>query len=536
MQIFPHEEPLREKLENNKTYSVCQVVDTPDIDTAELCNQLAESDDFENIVKATTVVVQVIVKDDDEKSDMENNDPEDSNCLNPLAPIEDGAKDDEKITCSASLSDIYEMVKNGDGVMPFSSILVSTVVNANDDVFMANELIKALESPKFKPINWEHKGNELTGNENIGVMINTKLLQGSLDNLQEVDPNNIDPNDLTGKLHIRQDGIIWSAYFPSYTGKIKQGLADKNLYVSMECFFNGFDYLLYDKNDPTVSQIIERNDATSDLTWSLRAYGGSGVVEREGKSWRVARVLKNVTFSGQGIVYHPANRYEGQKLSIIFDEPAVSTLTKNDNLVYEYSTDTSVGENMSEIVELNDKINELSAKVDELTLAVQTLETEKADLLIQIENKDATIEATNTALQTASSKLAEIEAKELGRSRFAELIEIAGEADFNYTEEDLSKFSEDTYNAVKTAIAALVKSGVSSQPKTTDQSVSGSPKSTDQSVTNQTNLTEASEELVDAIGNTQADPEESADLVISAGEADVEVALALIKNLFKTNK
>ena len=112
-------------------------------------------------------------------------------------------------------------------IIPFSSILVSDLWNANDDVFCAEEMLKARNTPIHKPINWMHRGSEDTKNETIGVMVNSRVVQGTLSGLKyftDSDIENFSKADtketVSGQLHIRQDGVIWSQYFPSYAKKI----------------------------------------------------------------------------------------------------------------------------------------------------------------------------------------------------------------------------------------------------------------------------------------------------------------------------
>src|SRR5262249_41187146 len=71
--------------------------------------------------------------------------------------------------------------------------------------------------------------------------------------------------------------------------------------VSMECLFNKFDYILTAPDGTT--RIVARNDKTAFLTKHLRCYAGSGYY---GDS-KVGRVLRNIVFSGKGLVKNPAN-------------------------------------------------------------------------------------------------------------------------------------------------------------------------------------------------------------------------------------
>lgn len=140
--------------------------------------------------------------------------------------------------------------KPTDDVTVLSSILVSDIWNANDDVFTSEEILSRYSTAKFKPINWMHKGSEDTENENIGVMLETTLVEGDVPEVNIIkaeDASCSDPRACSGKIHVKQDGIIWSGYFPTYAQKIKKGIQDGKLFVSMECFFEDFGYALRKK-------------------------------------------------------------------------------------------------------------------------------------------------------------------------------------------------------------------------------------------------------------------------------------------------
>ena len=72
-------------------------------------------------------------------------------------------------------------------------------------------------------------------------------------------------------------------------------------FVSMECLFNDFDYAVITPEGQ--EKVISRDEASAFLSKHLRAYGGTG--EYEG--YKVGRMLKNIAFSGKGLVDNPAN-------------------------------------------------------------------------------------------------------------------------------------------------------------------------------------------------------------------------------------
>jgi hypothetical protein len=51
------------------------------------------------------------------------------------------------------------------------------------------------------------------------------------------------------------------------------------------------------------TKIVKRNEASAFLTKHLRSYGGDGIYE----DYKVGRLLRNLSFSGKGLVSKPAN-------------------------------------------------------------------------------------------------------------------------------------------------------------------------------------------------------------------------------------
>jgi hypothetical protein len=221
--------------------------------------------------------------------------------------------------------------KPTDDVTALSSILVSDIWNANDDVFTSEEILSRYSTAKFKPINWMHKGSEDTENENIGVMLETTLVEGDVPevNIIKADESSCkNPRSCSGKIHVKQDGIIWSGYFPTYAQKIKKGIQDGKLFVSMECFFEDFGYALR-KDDDSEIIFLDRSDANSKMSKDLLAFGGKGITQYKGQRYQIGRWLKNITFSGQGVVYEPANKKKNKIYSIIFAQTPQDIMNAN---------------------------------------------------------------------------------------------------------------------------------------------------------------------------------------------------------------
>jgi hypothetical protein len=184
------------------------------------------------------------------------------------------------------------------------SILVSVGWNKNDDVFDPGELYLARSTPVDKQVNYMHTETDI-----IGHIIGSQLA--------EFDGNPID--DGAG-VPTAFDVVVASVLYRKWESPELQrrmddlikGIAAGEWYVSMECLLRNFDYAL--RAEDGTMRILARNNDTAFLTKRLRIYGGSG----EYNGQKIGRLLRNFTFSGQGVVKTPANER--------------STILDNDNI------------------------------------------------------------------------------------------------------------------------------------------------------------------------------------------------------------
>jgi hypothetical protein len=177
------------------------------------------------------------------------------------------------------------------------SILVTTSWNKNDDIFDSKEVWLAKNTPEDKPTNLEHDENSIVGHITSNWPIDDS---GNLLN------EDLDVSEIPAKYHILTGSVIYKGYtdpnLRSRADTLIEEIENGNKYVSMECFFKGFDYGLMDKATGTY-HVLPRNAETAFLTKHLRAYGGQG----EHQNYKIGRVLRQITFSGKGFVNKPAN-------------------------------------------------------------------------------------------------------------------------------------------------------------------------------------------------------------------------------------
>jgi hypothetical protein len=188
--------------------------------------------------------------------------------------------------------------------------------------------------------------------------------------------------------------------------KLISEIEDGTKYVSMECFFKGFDYGLLD-NGTGQYHVLGRNEDTAYLTKFLRSYGGVG----EHENYKIGRVLRNITFTGKGFVNRPANED-----SVIFSKNIivpVNAVASNDN----------IEEKNEEIV--NSGVLNFQSNIQSETLIMSSANTET-----EMETKEvptvAEVVAETVTEQTEVAPVAEVNAAEL-TSKIEELT-VANEA------------------------------------------------------------------------------------------------------------
>jgi hypothetical protein len=252
--------------------------------------------------------------------------------------------------------------------------------------------------------------------------------------------------------------------------KIVSEIEEGKWFVSMECLFPNFDYALIDDNGKT--NVVPRTEASAFLTKHLRAYGGTGKYQ----NYQVGRLLRNLAFSGKGLVSKPANPrsiiLEGNEL---FDESKACALeinsikekdmsdelnqqitdlqkelaeakAANDALKSEIAASTSAGYEET-IKKLEASLEEQTAKVGELTEA--TMHGDK-----EMKKKDEEVKAMQDKMKKMEEELAMYKKQAMMTKRKAELEE-AGLA----SEEALATVAdfEDADDETFAKVVALMK-------------------------------------------------------------------------------
>jgi len=212
-------------------------------------------------------------------------------------------------------------------LMYVKSVLVTAGVNGNDDVFFVDELWKARKTPVLKPLDWKHRDSEI-----IGVMYSVENYDVASGNLIHASDEDYDK-----PFEIVTEGVVYKLMFPDRAAAINKSAEAGELFVSMECWFDDYNYVLF--NEDGVKQVIARNEDTSFLDSSLRACGGEGTFSdsESGEVYRLGRGLLGLTFGGCGFVPIPANTRS--VIISVNDEPGNNSVTEKEDYANVLSDD-----------------------------------------------------------------------------------------------------------------------------------------------------------------------------------------------------
>ncbi len=275
----------------------------------------------------------------------------------------------------------FAAVKTHKDLFYLDTILATVGWNKNKDIFDKKEVWAARHTPEDKPFNLNHVQNDIIGHitGNFAVGEDYKLI-----------PDSSSVDSLPDKYHILTSAVIYKFWEDPERSKsiatIIEEICKGEWFVSMECLFSDFDYGLISAAGE--QRVLARTEESAFLTKHLAQYGGSGKYQ----DFSLGRVLRNITFSGKGLVKQPAN----PESSILLD--LLSFKTTFANLGYIHSTMASndiTGDNQmsldfekenkelkSAIADLNKQLSERTSKayedrIKELVEKVEAAEKDK---------------------------------------------------------------------------------------------------------------------------------------------------------------
>ena len=255
------------------------------------------------------------------------------------------------------------------------SVLVSCGWNKNDDVFMPQATWAARNTPEDKQFNFMHDESDI-----IGHITGSYVLSKDGKAVSDDSPM---PEDFD----IITQAVLYNSWTKSENKeRMEQIIAEieeGKWYVSMECLFAGFDYAL--SNEDGARKVLARDEDSSFLTKHLRVYGGTG--EYEG--YKVGRALKNISFSGKGLVSKPAN-----PRSVILKSVAFNV----DNDFNLDIGDLKMSENLLEKQLADVQAQLASAKVENEAIKAQIEEAKDKEFASKVEAFEATVEEKDASI------------------------------------------------------------------------------------------------------------------------------------------
>lgn len=275
-----------------------------------------------------------------------------------------------------------------------TSVLVSTGWNKNDDIFLAEEMWAARHTPEDKQFNYMHNEKDIIGHitGNYAVNFEGELIEDDID-FSMVPPD----------FNIITNAVIYKSWSDKdLRDRMKTIVAEIEAggkwHVSMECLFPRFDYALQDAKGSI--RLVNREESTAYLTKHLRAYGGTG----EYDGYKLGRVLRNLSFSGKGLVTKPAN-----PRSIIINEKSVSDIKEKQMDIEELKAKLAKAElELAEAAKMNEEMKKkMEQKKDEESKAtLAQLEEYKT----AIAEKDQTLASLQEQVNQLSQQLTETRA------------------------------------------------------------------------------------------------------------------------------
>lgn len=388
------------------------------------------------------------------------------NLENAMANISDTEILDKVIAENKDQIDLYYL----------ESVLVSTGWNKNDDVFMTEATWEARNTPEDKQFNFMHDENDIIGHITGSYVLSKDGKRVETDGM---------PEDF--------DIITQAVLYNSWTNednrdrmqKIISEIEEGKWYVSMECLFAGFDYALIDKDGQ--AKILARDEQSAFLTKHLRAYGGTG--EYEG--YKIGRALKNIAFSGKGLVAKPANprsviiNKNSSKAFVLDDNSRslnIGDFTMSDVSVLEKriaelktalaSTEQENKEIKAKIEEAKDK--EFASQVEAFEASIEEKQGTIAELEESVKSTQARVAELEDALKTSQTELAaamknmdEMKKKEKMEKRKAALTEAGlDEEETEATLASLEALEDDAFDSV---VAVMKKKAVMKDEKKEDE-------------------------------------------------------------------
>lgn len=328
------------------------------------------------------------------------------------------------------------------------AVLVTAGWNKNDDIFIPEELWKARMTPIHKPMNIDHDETKI-----VGHIIDVRAID---DDHQPIVSEDV-PDE---KFHLQSVGVVYKA-LPALATSIQSILemaeAGK-MFVSMEAWFPDFAYGLFDPKTGE-TKVLDRTEANAFLTKHLRVFGGTGTIE----GVKIGRVLKGITFGGQGFVEVPANpesvitnvaastKSEGGARSMEGLEVLQGQIS---NLKAQLETrDQTIADLNTKLDEAKAadsaaKVSELESKVETLTSELATANEGKAEVEAKVTELTEKLNEVTEAADKAKAELDGIKAETKAKDRLAKLAKVRNIENEKATLAEIKDLTDEAFETV----------------------------------------------------------------------------------------
>jgi hypothetical protein len=415
------------------------------------------------------------------------------------------------------------------------SILVSTGWNKNDDVFDPKETWGARSTPEDKQFNFMHNENDI-----IGHITGCYVVDRNGNRLEASDDEKV-----PSEFDIITEAVLYNSWInPDNRERMKKIISEieeGKWFVSMECLFAGFDYAIIDTTGK--SRVIARSEESAFLTKHLRAYGGTG--EYEG--YKIGRSLKDISFSGKGLVSKPANPrsiiLDSSKAFSVNEQYSISTVSKGDFNMSDTNLEKQLVDLPSESAASQEENKTVKAEMEtvnkEFAEKVSVLETSLAekDLALKTsEEKIAALEATLSAkekeLDEVSAAMKDMQKKEKDRMRKEKLV-MAGFEDAE-ADDSLPLYDALSDEAFEAVVAAMKKKwGAMKDKMMKEEKKEMASEATVASETTEAKEDEVTEELFQNVESTEATLVDASDVKDELEVTRASVAEWLTNNVLR---
>jgi len=177
----------------------------------------------------------------------------------------------------------------------FSGCFVSSGENLNHAYFMPSEMVKAHSSIVNKPLDIEHAEEEIVGHIYSSAFVDHSGKALDISELSGMDEETLDKMDID----VMIGGIVYKSRFPELAEDVQKG----KWKLSMETYFQNYDVKVGDL-------ILSKKEAEAMGLASSDVLGKAARIVKKGAaiaSGEIARVLRDLMFSGCGLVKQPAN-------------------------------------------------------------------------------------------------------------------------------------------------------------------------------------------------------------------------------------